>query len=88
MKGDYIKLGEDSGGWRDFLDGKPIHCGDQLQLWTGERWVYARYEMGDRIDPDFSLRFPKMACKAYEARLIEKSSKKQSVILPDLSRTL
>jgi len=48
MLGDYIELGEDSGGWRDFLDGKPIHCGDQLQLWTGDRWVYARYEMGDR----------------------------------------
>ena len=43
-----VELGEDSGGWRDFLDGKPIHCGDQLQLWTGDRWVYARYEMCDR----------------------------------------
>jgi len=48
MSGDYIQLGSDSGGWRDFLDGKPIHCGNQLQLWTDERWIYTRYEMGDR----------------------------------------
>ncbi len=56
MSANYIQLGSDSGGWRDFLDGQPIHCGDQLQLWDGEpegaslrhRWLYARYEMGDR----------------------------------------
>ncbi len=48
MSGNYIQLGSDSGGWRDFLDGKPIHCGDQLQLWDGDRWIYTRYEMGDR----------------------------------------
>lgn len=45
MQGNYIKLGQDGGGWRDFLDSKPIHNGDQLQLWTGDKWIYARYEM-------------------------------------------
>lgn len=47
MQGNYIELGQDSGGWRDYLEGKPIHCGEQLQLWTGDEWIYTRYEMGD-----------------------------------------
>lgn len=45
-----IQIGNDSGGWRDYLDGKPIHCGEQLQMWNSdeEKWEWARYEMGDR----------------------------------------
>ena len=44
MQDNQIELGQDGGGWRDFLDSKPIHNGDQLQLWTGDKWIYARYE--------------------------------------------
>lgn len=27
-----IVRGEDGGGWRDFLDGRPIHCGEFVEL--------------------------------------------------------
>lgn len=47
MKGSYITLRQDGGGCRDFLGGRAIYCGTQLQLWLGDRWIYARYEMGD-----------------------------------------
>lgn len=47
MEGSHIILGKDGGGWRDFLDGRAIHCGTQLQLWLGDHWIYARYEIGD-----------------------------------------
>ena len=44
-----IKLGDDGGGPRHFLDGKPISCGTQLQLQVkpvngAPTWVWARYE--------------------------------------------
>ncbi len=35
-------LGDD---FRDYLDGKPIHNGDQLMLWYHTTWIWARYEV-------------------------------------------
>jgi hypothetical protein len=37
-------LGTIAAEQRDFLDSKPIHRGDQLQLWIGDEWIFARYE--------------------------------------------
>lgn len=38
----------EASGWRHYLDEKPMHCGDSLELrwWTGIecRWLPARYE--------------------------------------------
>jgi len=47
MPGNTIELRESHGDFRDYLDGQPIHNGDQLMLWTGDRWVWARYEVAD-----------------------------------------
>ena len=35
-------FGED---FRDYLEGEPIHKGDQLQLEAGDRWLWVRYEL-------------------------------------------
>lgn len=42
-----LLLAEDGGGWRHFLDDKPVSCGTQLRLRVNKRpetWVWARYE--------------------------------------------
>ncbi len=45
-----LELREESGGLRHYLDGRPVHCGTQLQLrvndgeHANEVWVWARYE--------------------------------------------
>lgn len=50
-----LVLGDDGGGHRHFLDGKPVRCGTQLRLFVGgkadDQWRWARYEanLGDRV---------------------------------------
>lgn len=57
--GSYIVIDRDAGGRRDYLDGKPIHCGTTLELQavdyaeddfgsysvTVDRWTTVRYEL-------------------------------------------
>ena len=58
MSGPLVYRNDPRAGERDYLDGKPVHCGDRLQLQvfdvdynTGpeevsvERWVDVRYEI-------------------------------------------
>ena len=40
-----IEDGTASGGFRQFLDGKPIRAGDMLELEVAGHWLPARYEM-------------------------------------------
>ena len=44
-----LVMDRDRGGPRHFLDGKPVHCGEQLQIqwWTGalRAWLPCRYEL-------------------------------------------
>jgi hypothetical protein len=48
-----LELREENGGLRHYLDGKPVHCGQQLQLLTGDdHWVCARYEASFRCNCD------------------------------------
>lgn len=44
-----LKLSEDGGGPRHYLEGQPVTCGTQLRMRVrldngGETWVWARYE--------------------------------------------
>lgn len=40
-----LRMGEDEGGPRMFLDGKPVHCGDGLELLLDDGvWLPGRYE--------------------------------------------
>ena len=46
-----IISGHDSGGRRDFLEGKPLHCGTVVEYhwdFAPARWLLARYEMDSR----------------------------------------
>lgn len=56
-----LELRRDSGGWRHYLDGEPVHCGEQLELQT------VRSEFDDHGE----LRLPQQAgvVVRYEARL-------------------
>lgn len=45
MEGSRIQEGHDGGGFRDFLDEKPIHAGYGIDLWVADRWLPGRYEM-------------------------------------------
>lgn len=31
-------------GWRHFVGGEAIHCGDIIEIYAGDRWVSGRYE--------------------------------------------
>lgn len=42
--GAVLRLGEDAGGLRHFLDGKPVSAGAVLYLLTNEGWLGGRYE--------------------------------------------
>ncbi len=44
-RGEQIISGHDEGGRRDFLEGRPLHCGTVIEYRAGEKWLYARYEM-------------------------------------------
>ena len=35
-----LELRREIGGWRDYLDGRPVHCGDQLILLTPTGWTW------------------------------------------------
>lgn len=54
-----LVLGRDRGGARHFLDGKPVHCGTELELLVdrpGDVWRVARYEASlFGIDPPAHL---------------------------------
>jgi hypothetical protein len=43
-----LQLRGEDGNWRHYLDGRDVHCGDQLMLRVAARspeiWVWARYE--------------------------------------------
>ena len=47
MTGSYIDLRDMGHDFRDYLDGVPIHNGEQLQLLVGEQWIHTRYELAD-----------------------------------------
>ena len=47
-----LELRQEIGGWRDYLDGHPVHCGDQLLLLTDTGWIWARYEADLRPGSD------------------------------------
>lgn len=46
-----IVSGHDEGGPRDFLEGKPVHCGTMLQWFDAEnkKWDWCRYEKSPRL---------------------------------------
>ena len=45
VKRDRLVLGEDGGGPRHFLDGRPVSCGSGLEMKVpGDKWVRVRYE--------------------------------------------
>jgi len=52
MDSSTLELHQEIGGWRDYLDGRPIHCGDQLMLLTDAGWIWARYEADLRPGSD------------------------------------
>ena len=39
-----LVLSEDGGGPRHYLDGRPVHCGEPLQVRLGGVWLWVRYE--------------------------------------------
>ena len=39
-----ITSGSDGGGWRQFLEGKPVHAGSILEVNINGRWHTVRYE--------------------------------------------
>ena len=43
-EGTQINASDDASGFRDMLDGRPIHAGDALDLWVGGAWVRGHYE--------------------------------------------
>jgi hypothetical protein len=73
-----LRLEHESGGHRHYLDGRPIHCGTQLEMQLGGArgpWVAVRYEanlgkevsvclyaVGGRIYPDQDATFRWPAC--------------------------
>lgn len=42
--GSPINNGTDGGGWRQYLDGIPIHAGAAIDRWQAGRWQLGRYE--------------------------------------------
>jgi hypothetical protein len=42
--GKSLQQGADSGGWREYLAGRPVHAGDTLFLLTSLGWHAVRYE--------------------------------------------
>lgn len=65
-RGSQLRLGDDGGGWRQYLNGEPISCGTLLELeehsYTITRggneefaptgnWIPVRYEVAWRTDP-------------------------------------
>jgi hypothetical protein len=61
---------------RHYLDNKPIHCGDQLQIRLGgDHWVFVRYEMSlgypNGLEPgERSKKVPKPTFHAVGGRII------------------
>lgn len=65
-RGSPLVLGDDGGGWRQYLDGNPIHCGSTLELaekeWRGNgddeafvftgRFFTVRYEVAWRTSSE------------------------------------
>jgi hypothetical protein len=47
-----LALRHEPGGWRHYLAGKPIHCGDQIQMRIGGSWIWVRYEATNLQHPD------------------------------------
>lgn len=46
MKAGKLVKGRDDGGERYYLNDRPVHCGDALELrLPGDRWTRVRYEM-------------------------------------------
>jgi hypothetical protein len=39
-----LKLREDAGGERHYIDEKPIHCGDSIRAVINGKWQDGRYE--------------------------------------------
>lgn len=50
-----IVLRESRIDFRDELEGKDIHNGEQLQLWLGDHWVNVRYEVASRQEREVVL---------------------------------
>lgn len=51
--GALLELVREIGGPRYYLDGRPLHAGDCLEIWIDGRWRLGRYEyrnMGDWLD--------------------------------------
>lgn len=72
-----ILLDDDGGGPRHFLEGRAIHCGEQLQVQIGGHWVYVRYEMSlgypnglEQRSPGFASKVPKPTFHAAGGRII------------------
>lgn len=47
-----ITTGSDAGGFRQFLDGKPLHAGTMIDVFFPEQWIWiaGRYEWSFRAD--------------------------------------
>lgn len=50
IQGQAIELRDSGIDFRDYLDGKAIHNGDQLLLWADGGWICARYEVASFHD--------------------------------------
>jgi hypothetical protein len=49
--GDALRLVRESGGWRHYLGGTPVHCGTSLELHVGgDRWMAGRYECALHVE--------------------------------------
>ena len=67
-------LHKDTSGWRRYLDGRAIHCGDGLELRVGDSWIPVRYEARlGRIKPTEYLYFAS-GWVAFSDRLIASRS--------------
>ena len=58
--GGTLELRRELGGLRYYLDGRPVHAGDRLQLLTWSGWLRGRYEWSyqERDRPTFHLGLP------------------------------
>jgi hypothetical protein len=40
-----LSLKKDAGGWRHYIDDKPVYCGSMIEVRIRGEWVSGRYEM-------------------------------------------
>lgn len=63
-----LVTGQDGGGWRQFLDGKPVTCGSTLELECYEECVNSNGDIGIRSAGSIEVRY-EMTYDEHDRRL-------------------